>query len=622
MATVVGMTADAINAIVTTIDGELAAKADLVGGVVPDTQAPAIAVKKDTWLISAMDHGAKGDGVTSDALALAAAINAVNPTFGGKVYLPPGKYRLDGSNPLNLLVAGTILEGAGALATQIVVDATFTGAEAIYIAGKNCQVKNLTIIGSNTTTTSNPVCDAIKIYGVRRTRIEDCEFWYINGWAVQALASTTDASGNPDGTIISQSIIRQCAGGIHFLGNTISGYAANSFISNVEMIQGGVTTGASANLDNVLIEDSWDVLVQNLITWMSSGTGSALHIKGTCAATFVKTLDALGPSTAPCVLIEDSANGSPQNTQIDGGVVQQGTIGLRIAGNATIVSLRGLRVINNGGHGVSVESNQAGVNLFGLNFSTSGNGASGTNYDLNWSGSATGIVDQCRFSSPIVAIGVAGVQQSVNVAAGQNVRFVNDYFTGSGSASSNWFTNMPSAVLMTNNGAFEFRTAVALKAGATAQANVSLQPSASGNTVLSSNTNGSAGFDSWRLTGDGSMNAGPGTAARDTTWGRQGVAQFGTSDSDLVIGLAGKGLKIKEGSNARMGTATLVASTGVTIANSSVTTNTRIALATKTPGGTPGALFVNTVTPGTGFTVKSTSSTDTSVIGYVLFEAA
>jgi hypothetical protein len=620
VATVVGYTKDAVDGIKAALETEIANKADLVGGVLPDDQAPAIAVKKDSWLISVMDHGGTGDGVASDAAALASSISAVNPTFGGKVYLPPGKYRLDGSNPLNLLVAGTILEGAGALATQIVIDPTFTGAEAIYIAAKNCQVKNLTIIGTSTTTTSNPICDGIKVNSVRRARIEDCEFWYINGWAFQALASTTDASGNPDGTMLSRLTIRQCAGGIHFLGNTVSGYAVNSFMSDIEIIQGGVTTGASSNLDNILIEDSWDILISNLMSWMSSGTGSSLHIKGNCAATFVQVLDALGPSTGPCVLIEDSANGSPQNVQIQSGVVQQGLIGLQIKGGATLVTLRTMRVINNQGHGISVESNQPGVNLFGLNFSTSGNSASGTNYDLNWSGSATGIVDQCRFSSPITAVGVAGVQASVNIAAGQNVRFMNDYFTGSGNSSANWFTATPSAVFITNNGAFQFQTQIALKNGATVQGNLSLQPTASGNTVLSSNTGGSATFDSWRLDGNGSMNAGSGSAARDTTWGRQGAAQFGTSDSDLVVGLLGKGLRIKSGTNGRVQTATLVGGT-VTIANTSITSTTCIIPFYRTPGGTHGALYVDAVTVGTSCVIKSTNASDTSTIGILLVEA-
>jgi hypothetical protein len=57
---------------------------------------------------------------------------------------------------------------------------------------------------------------------------------------------------------------------------------------------------------------------------------------------------------------------------------------------------------------------------------------------------------------------------------------------------------------------------------------------------------------------NGTQSFGPGgSGARDTSWGRLGAGQIGRADSDLVAGLAGKGLKVKEGSNAKMGTLTL-----------------------------------------------------------------
>lgn len=125
--------------------------------------------------------------------------------------------------------------------------------------------------------------------------------------------------------------------------------------------------------------------------------------------------------------------------------------------------------------------------------------------------------------------------------------------------------------------------------------------------------------DRFRLTTDGNMAIGSGASARDTTWGRQASAQIGTPDSDIVIGALGKGLRIKEGANGRLGSATLSAGT-VTVANTSVTTNTRVFVGMKTPGGTVGAPFVSAITAGTGFTIKSTSSTDTSVVEFVLIE--
>lgn len=63
------------------------------------------------------------------------------------------------------------------------------------------------------------------------------------------------------------------------------------------------------------------------------------------------------------------------------------------------------------------------------------------------------------------------------------------------------------------------------------------------------------------------------------------------------------------------GTATLAAGT-VTVNNAKVTANSVIDVGVLTPGGTQGAPFLSTKTAGTSFVIKSTSSTDTSVVWY------
>lgn len=55
---------------------------------------------------------------------------------------------------------------------------------------------------------------------------------------------------------------------------------------------------------------------------------------------------------------------------------------------------------------------------------------------------------------------------------------------------------------------------------------------------------------------------------------------------------------------------------GVTIAHNRVTATSRIRLYRLTPGGTPGALYVDSITSGTGFSIKSTNTGDTSAIRY------
>jgi len=72
--------------------------------------------------------------------------------------------------------------------------------------------------------------------------------------------------------------------------------------------------------------------------------------------------------------------------------------------------------------------------------------------------------------------------------------------------------------------------------------------------------------------------------------------------------------------NWKSGTAVQNGTTGVTVTNSSVTANSRIYLATVTPGGTPGAAYVSAVTAGTSFVIKSTNAADTSTVAYQINE--
>jgi hypothetical protein len=83
----------------------------------------------------------------------------------------------------------------------------------------------------------------------------------------------------------------------------------------------------------------------------------------------------------------------------------------------------------------------------------------------------------------------------------------------------------------------------------------------------------------------------------------------------------GGGLQLEEGANEFMGVATLV-NGAVTVANTSVTANSRIFLSVQTPGGTPGSpLRVSARVPATSFTI-STAAADTSVIAWMLVEPA
>jgi len=88
---------------------------------------------------------------------------------------------------------------------------------------------------------------------------------------------------------------------------------------------------------------------------------------------------------------------------------------------------------------------------------------------------------------------------------------------------------------------------------------------------------------------------------------------------DLILETAGRGLKIKEGSNARMGQSTLVGGT-VTVSNTSVTANSRIFLTCAVTGGTQGILSVGTITASTSFVINSSNGADTSTVNWIIVE--
>lgn len=81
---------------------------------------------------------------------------------------------------------------------------------------------------------------------------------------------------------------------------------------------------------------------------------------------------------------------------------------------------------------------------------------------------------------------------------------------------------------------------------------------------------------------------------------------------------AAKLISITSGSNQRAGDATLVGGT-ITVANTTVTSNTRVFVSRKTAGGTIGSLAYSLIAS-TSFTITSDNALDTSVVSYFLIE--
>jgi hypothetical protein len=92
-------------------------------------------------------------------------------------------------------------------------------------------------------------------------------------------------------------------------------------------------------------------------------------------------------------------------------------------------------------------------------------------------------------------------------------------------------------------------------------------------------------------------------------------------ESPVQLTQLGHGFKVKEGSNAKMGTATLTAGSA-TVSTTAVAVNSRIYLTSNIDGGTPGWLRVSARTAGTSFTITSSSATDTSTVAWIIFDPA
>jgi hypothetical protein len=111
------------------------------------------------------------------------------------------------------------------------------------------------------------------------------------------------------------------------------------------------------------------------------------------------------------------------------------------------------------------------------------------------------------------------------------------------------------------------------------------------------------------------------TIGADANLYRQ-AANILATDDDFAIAVAGKGLRVKEGTNAKMGTATLNGTTNVVVSTTAVTANSRIFLTTQASSATYGAPVAVTRVAGTSFTIKSTTAADTSTVAWMLVEPA
>ena len=176
---------------------------------------------------------------------------------------------------------------------------------------------------------------------------------------------------------------------------------------------------------------------------------------------------------------------------------------------------------------------------------------------------------------------------------------------------------IPGAVMITNG----INSALAVNGTITGQQLISAIGQDTGTSAYRATVTGDT-IARYAVGCDGSISWGPGgSSSRDTTLARTGAGILGVTQGSLAVSTAGSGLQIKEGTNAKMGTATLSAGS-VTVSTTAVTANSRIFLTGQNSSGTAGALGVTARTAGTSFTITSTSGTDTRLVAWFIVEPA
>jgi hypothetical protein len=233
-------------------------------------------------------------------------------------------------------------------------------------------------------------------------------------------------------------------------------------------------------------------------------------------------------------------------------------------------------------------------------------------------------------SSPITTSGTIalslGAITPTSISTPGNLTFSSIGQIISGDLSSATATNRVYFQSSTTNG----QSIVGIKpngTGLTAAVSIENNSTVGNNAVLTTRINSTTAQVYSLIRGSGTtlpLEVGIANASAVMTYGLTFATAGGiSSNTDLSISVAGKGLKIKEGSNAKMGTATLVGGT-VTVSNTSVTASSRIFLSIASLGTVtvPTTVAVTATTAGTSFVITSANAIDTSVINWQIFEPA
>lgn len=117
----------------------------------------------------------------------------------------------------------------------------------------------------------------------------------------------------------------------------------------------------------------------------------------------------------------------------------------------------------------------------------------------------------------------------------------------------------------------------------------------------------------------GNISATAGSVSAGTTL-TASLGNITATNGNLSLGTAGNKIVIATGSNASVGTSSAMTAGVVTVATTASSATALIFYSRKTTGGTPGNVSI-TAQDGTGFTLTSTSATETSTFNYWIINA-
>jgi hypothetical protein len=521
------------------------------------------------------DYGAVGDGFADDTTALQALINA------GGGYLPPGTYKT--TSALTVAASNVRLMGAGKGVTTIL----YSGPGATLQSDtasvrRHCRIENMTVRNSGA--------------GGEALRLSNAYRWSLRNVTLQANADASSIAlhglGDPAWSTHFNEF-RQC--------DFIGGLASVKVETNVTGFRffGGVlegdgyallapgTGGGGAHLfDGCAIQttptNSGGVIIQ-------VGTAAAPTSPYEGHSVFLGCRMEPGTSTATIHFETNSRNNLIIGGSFDGGisVVDNGTLNYRIVAQSTMSPYVPSPTIV-GGDGTTLKLRPVDVATSGgeLRITKGTNGTALTFTD------ATGaLADAVIARLAAGALTMPGVTLRLERpgVAGQYMELSDD-----------------------SNGGL-------IRSEGTNQKHIFINNNGVAGTI-------SNGFGIWFQRG-GVTTVGiiEGDKLVFGSSADAGIYRFAAAvmatDGDFSLRVAGKGLKIKEGTNAKMGVATLVAG-AATVNTTAVTSTSRIQLTGNADGGTPGWLRVSARTAGTSFTITSSSATDTSTVAWLIIEPA